>query len=293
MTKVRDAFSNRIGVPFVAVAVLPFFLAVAGAAEEAPSEGEMRRRAESLRMTADGAAVRLVEEPLLRYSDPARDTTDGTVWAWGRDGRPAALMGLFVEPNPEAKTPVEAEKWSFEFVSLTDAPLRVTSHREWTWRPAKSALATVPLQDGEAPGDVEKRRGLQLRQIARRFTVVEQFHDQTMNLRLLDRPLVRYTAPESGLIDGAMFAFVHGTNPEAVLAVEAVQTAGGPRWRYGFVRMATARLTASLDGREVWKAEPHPAWNESDPYCSFFGPDPPAIENNRIGAASEARRDRP
>jgi hypothetical protein len=53
---------------------------------------------------------------------------------------------------------------------------------------------------------------------------------------LLSQPLYRYQRPQSGILDGALFAFVDGVDPELILVLEADSDA--PRWRF-----ATGRLT--------------------------------------------------
>ena len=37
----------------------------------------------------------------------------------------------------------------------------------------------------------------------------------------MPQPLLRYAAPDSGVIDGAVFAFAEATDPEALLILEA------------------------------------------------------------------------
>ena len=63
-----------------------------------------------------------------------------------------------------------------------------------------------------------------------------------------------------------MFAFVSGTNPEALLVLEAHTTKeGASTWQYGLVRMTGEPVIVELDGKGVWKrdlAEP-PAVRES------------------------------
>src|SRR5262245_46081128 len=41
--------------------------------------------------------VELVKEPILRFSDPTRDDTLGSIWVWGERGRPAAILELYLK----------------------------------------------------------------------------------------------------------------------------------------------------------------------------------------------------
>ncbi len=54
------------------------------------------------------------------------------------------------------------------------------------------------------------------------------------------------------MIDGGLFNFAHGTNPEAVMVIECRQLETGLEWSYGFLPLAGAALTAKLDGKIVW-----------------------------------------
>ena len=79
-------------------------------------------------------------------------------------------------------------------------------------------------------------------------------------LRLLPRPLYRRepveaTGPGAGRLEGAVFAFVQGTDPEAIVLLEAVLQEGSPRWQYAFARATSAGLEARLDKQVVWEVD--------------------------------------
>ncbi len=56
------------------------------------------------------------------------------------------------------------------------------------------------------------------------------------------------------MIDGAVFAFANGTNPEVLLLLEAQRDPAtkAATWIYGFAQMTGAEVYASLDDHEVW-----------------------------------------
>jgi hypothetical protein len=119
----------------------------------------------------------------------------------------------------------------------------------------------------------ERARLLQMRSLARRFTA-HQFWDpnnQRFELRLLARPVHQYRDPESGLLDGAIFIFTHGTNPELLLLIEALQSRSSASWQYALVRIGSAEFHAELDGQEVWQEPRAPGviGRPTDPYCMF------------------------
>jgi hypothetical protein len=61
--------------------------------------------------------------------------------------------------------------------------------------------------------------------------------------------------PGAGRIDGGVFGFVQGTDPEAILLLEAVHPDGRPRWQYAFARATSAGLEARLDKPVVWAVD--------------------------------------
>ena len=68
--------------------------------------------------------------------------------------------------------------------------------------------------------------------------------------RLLTQPV--YRAPAVSNSETAVFAFVQGTDPEAVLLIETTDTDG---WRYAFGRMTTVPISADLDNERVWNLD--------------------------------------
>ena len=64
-------------------------------------------------------------------------------------------------------------------------------------------------------------------------------------LRLLTQPLYRYEHKEGQVLDGALFAFAEGTDPELLLLVEARQRKDQPaEWQYAPARMNMVGATA-------------------------------------------------
>jgi hypothetical protein len=76
-----------------------------------------------------------------------------------------------------------------------------------------------------------------------------------------------------------MFVLAHGTNPEALLMIEAVGPAiDKARWQYGLVRTSNAETHVELDGKDVW-TQPRVKGSETrpaHPYYVFMLPAPAA-----------------
>lgn len=255
---------------------------IIAAADEPDDDGGMRDmtvRAHSmqLRLGAELDVLRVAENPVFRYSDAARETIDGTLWLWERASEPLALLCLFREPR-------EGFEWNYELVLLSDGPLHVSGRRDWSWRPVRKAREWRALE-GPAAAARDEARLVQLKGLARQFTATEHLDGETYRLRLLPNPVHRYSRPDAGVTDGAMFLFAYGTNPEIVMQVEAVDES--PGWRVAFAQLAAADLTVTLDETAVWDAERVLEWDEQAEYFSHYGPDPLEQDSNTGARSTE------
>jgi hypothetical protein len=210
--------------------------------------------------------VELRPEPFGRWNDPTRDFSDGSLWLWGGKGRPVAALGIEIYPDKQV-----GSNWSLEFVSLSTAPVAVDGGTgfdfPWPdlappspdgqvhWAPKEPGLTFRDIPDAPAPGKTPAERLRQMKALSRRFAAAE-YHEplaQTYTLRLLPTPIDRYDDPASGLLDGAIFAFASGTNPEVLLMIEAQgREPSSASWRYALARISQAGPTVSLDQKDVW-----------------------------------------
>ena len=250
---------SRLMRGFSPFALVPIALAaaVSGHGEESTSSkrsAEMRDIARSIAIArGDRVRAESLKEPVYRFDDPTRDFSDGTVWAFGENGRPPALLTISLK-----KYPPKTVFWLLEFTSLADGPVRVDGGRS-PWSPDKPGIETRPIPNAPRPADDAAKRLLQMRALSRRFTANELFEPSKegqradrFELRLLPKPVHRYEDPDHGLSDGGLFLLVYGRNPEVALVVEAQRgDRDEPRWVYGLGRISSAHLKVNLDGREV------------------------------------------
>ena len=198
------------------------------------------------RVAGKETEVDRVQEPIFSYSEPTRETGGvGTVWVWGTTGRPVALLSL----SKAYGRPV----WGVELVALEEG-VSVVMHDGWRWSP-ESALKMTSLKDAQPPAESNVRRLSQMKRLVEQFKLWEEYRGDKFELRLLPRPVYRYQDEKAGLIDGALFNFAHGTNPEVLAVIECRKETSGPTWSYGFLPLAGARVTATLDGTTVWTKE--------------------------------------
>ena len=217
------------------------------------------------------AALTFAAQPLLRYSDPTRGGVkteaannvllDASVWRLGTEGRPTALVTVEIYQAPD-----RSRVLSLEFLSLTEAKFAL-KHKteELRWDATASGLHLENLPDAPTPAGAAPARLAQMRQLARRFAVKERFNNEVIECRLLTQPLDRYQSAAPKIVDGAIFAYANGTNPEIGVVFET----DGERWLYGILRLTAAESTVTLDGRQVVAYERFNARGRKDgPYNS-------------------------
>ena len=205
--------------------------------------------AESGEISSD-ARLKFAAKPLLRYSDPTRgleDTTillDASVWRLGESGRPTALVTLELYRSPN-----QPDTLSYEFLSFAEENFSLARKemKKIGWDATGTDLKLSPLPDAPAPANNETARLRQMRELVRRFKVVETLRDEKIECRLMTQPIDRYSDKEQGIIDGALFVFANATNPEGGVVLES----DGKKWSYGTFRLSAAATSFAIDGREV------------------------------------------
>lgn len=240
---------------------------VAAAEEPEPSKAQrqahferMKQVATRIRLLADPqraeSTVKLLDEPVLRYADHTRQLHESSLWVWSNGGRPSAVLAVEFYPQPP-----RGPRWLYEIVSLSTERIAAECEGQFDWLATAPGLKLQTLTDVDPPADKAVRRLSQMKSIRERFSAHESaVIEGRVQLRPLSSPLFRYADPETGLTDGALFAFANGTNPEVLLILEAHQEQkAGATWKYGFAQMTGGAVTANLDGREVWQVR------EADP----------------------------
>jgi hypothetical protein len=192
---------------------------------------------------------------VLRWRNVTRGTqvSEGVLVIWAHHGRPEASLGVY---------PYDGNL-VFDFVSLSRGSKLVgRDEGRVFWSPEAPGVEFKDLPDAPAPANSAAGRLRQMRTLADRFRVTmtgwKPDKSDREELRLLAKPLfrdeTRAAQPrDTDWIDGGVFAFVQGTDPEAILLLEAVHQNGRARWQYAFARATAAGLEARLDKTVVWE----------------------------------------
>jgi len=114
------------------------------------------------------------------------------------------------------------------------------------WTPQKGGIQYNPVSDTPVPAKSANSRLVQMRRLSRNFTatILRSNVEGQRSLRLLAQPIYRYKSESANILDGALFTFVMGTDPEVILLIEAVETAGSLRWQYAVARFTTGCVGA-------------------------------------------------
>jgi hypothetical protein len=202
---------------------------------------------------ADGKPVTFRKEPVLRFTNPVSGVVDGGLFVWEDQAtRPVAMAQIFIVPKTD-------KLWLHEFQSLAPGPLHFRYQGRAVWTPAAPGVELKKLAGAPQPAATPAARLLQMRQIARRFSVKDFFEERSNDeLRLMSTPLVRYQ--DASASDGAIFAYAHGTDPELLIAIEARPDGEqGSTWYVGLAPMTGYAITAELDGQVYWSVERRPS----------------------------------
>lgn len=214
--------------------------------------------------SGDSSAFQSTTESVLKWSNPDAGRVYGDVYVWTDGGRPAAVASIYRWYAPY-------QSLTIEFCSLSAGPIVASRGGQVLWQPADPGIAWHELPASAAPARSRPARLTQMRRMADRFTVrlTDSRADQAAVdkvLRLLSRPVYRYD--EAMSVDGALFAFVVGTDPELLLLLESDEAG----WRYALTRINRDTLAVSLDGAMVRKFEyipPAELFDLRQPYACY------------------------
>ena len=212
-----------------------------------------------------------VADPCLRWTDPVSNSADGVVAVYAHNGgRPDAFAQFFFNSR---------KRWIAEFTIIPDADVTILRSGREHWRPTEYVCKFADLPSSPAPAAKPALRLPQMRAIAADFAVVDFFGDQEVkqNLRLLPQPVYRY-AEDGRIVDGAVFIFAHGTNPECCVLLEAYQDDKGARYRYAIAPMSIYKLEARYKDAPVWSVRRrHSGRQANSYYADAYKPDPGEI----------------
>ncbi len=216
-------------------------------------------------------SLKLYPKPILRFTNPVVGEFYSNVFVWTRNGRPEVVASII---NWYAPT----QRFGGEFQSLSSGSLTAVRSGKTVWEPETPGVDLKPVDGANSPSNSPVTRLRQMLALAREFKVEAKTTADRSNvpkkLRLLPRAIFRYESTDPRVLDGAIFAFVRGTDPELLLLIEARRMEGKAVWHFAPARMNSIEFRLLHKSREVWSVpQIAPPWidvqDRSKPYMLF------------------------
>lgn len=186
-------------------------------------------------------------DAVMKWSNPVGGAKDGAIYVWSDRHRPQAIIKLFSH---------DGEHFTHEWQSLAEGEIVAERDGTAVWNPTEPGITFRTVPDAPKPAETSDARLRQMKSLAGKFSVTATRlprDAKPTNLRLLVRPLFRFeTGDGMQGPDGALFGFAEGTDPVALLLIEARRTEDGDRWHYAFARMTSWAVTATYGEKEVY-----------------------------------------
>lgn len=196
--------------------------------------------------------LELQSKPVLTYSNPVQGEVYGHVFVWTDSGRPEVVGAIFDYRS--------ANRFDSEFHLLSNRGTVGYRDGRPFLAPKEPGVEFLAVAGAPVPAASSAARLRQMRDMARDFTVERDHPDQKKEfMRLLPQPIYRYSSSKADVLDGALFVYVEGTDPEAYLLLEATGEATGaekPVWRFAFARMNLVEFWGRHQGEVVWHVDP-------------------------------------
>jgi hypothetical protein len=196
--------------------------------------------------------LELRREPVMRWTSTG--DYNGEVYVWTHEGAAKVVGCIFSGPRGAG-----ARAIMHEFHTLAPGPLYSDQRGGSGWLPQEPGAMFEALLGAPEPATTRALRLTQMRDLARRFAAQVERDGSKWQMRLLSQPIYRYeiTDEKSTIVDGAVFAFVWtaGTDPEALVVIEARRRDQGVRWYYAPARFTNEKAWLQYEGKEVWRAD--------------------------------------
>ncbi|OWK43034.1 hypothetical protein [Fimbriiglobus ruber] len=250
-----------------AAAVFVLGVAIAFGGDRAPDEAAEADRAcaAELARWQLSSADSLLDRPAApaqKWTNPSAGRVYGHTYVWLDRGRPAAVGCLYRYFDPY-------QSLNGELVALTGSQLVAKKDDKVIWEP-QTKWEWHPLPGAATPAAGGPQRLIQMRAIADECKVElldkrNTIKGDSQTPRLLTTPIYRYDFAKSKPLDGALFAYVIGTDPELLLLLECDTSAAAPEWRFGVGRLNRDHVKLRRKGGTAWEGPAIVGGYENEP----------------------------
>jgi len=187
-------------------------------------------------------AIAFRRAPVLRWNNLIRNVDAAAVFVGLSAERPE-LVATVMSYRDAGNNPRRA----YELLSLSARPVEAFQDGARVWRCEHAGLEWQSVPNAPLPAETPAERRRQMRELAAAFQAAAESDRNRYELRLLSQPLCRYQKPASGILDGALFAFVEGTDPELILVIESPRD--NPGWKFTAGRLTRWAIELRYGGR--------------------------------------------
>ncbi|HEY2253828.1 MAG TPA: hypothetical protein VGH74_22290 [Planctomycetaceae bacterium] len=238
----------------------------------------MKETAARIEIRVEGKEATKLElraQPVLRYDNNRSFIFDAATFVWLADHRPQAIGGTWLKNRQDYAF--------FDLQSLSQQLLTVSVDGTQKWTTSQAGISWQAAAGATPPAASRLERLRQMKQLAEGFstyavkTAPDYDEGSIWHLRMLAQPIYRYA--EEAAVDGALFAFAQGADPEVYLVLETRQDQGTAQWHFGFAAACGWELHAKRGEREVWS---RPKWNSIDPVKDYGLVGPFAVDQKLL-----------
>lgn len=191
--------------------------------------------------------LKAIPQAKLRWDNPVREgRTHGELFAWTNEGRGAVVGNILSYDFGENRRRVAHEFHSFDFKDL------ICKRERGAFKLKGPGVDYQPIPDAPAPAKTRALRLVQMRRLSKYFVATSKIDDVEQPLRPLNQPLFRFDTKKI-TDDGAIFAYVTGTDPELLVAIVSRETRDGPQWFFGAGRFTDLPLKLKFKDRTMWE----------------------------------------
>ncbi len=172
-------------------------------------------------------------------------TRHGKAYLWTDKGSPI-IFGVIASGMD---TQVQGARYvAVRLNSLTHEAVASSRFDQVFWKCEQPGVHWKKESTHLVPSDNRATRLIQLKTIVRQFTATGITQTANHEYRLMPQPIYRYPDITPGVTDGAIFAFSRGTDPNAILQIEARQDG----WYLACSRNAPHELKILKGDEVIW-----------------------------------------
>lgn len=183
----------------------------------------------------------------FRWGNPIRvGNTHGDLFVWTYKGRVELVGTIF-----SYEVAGEQRRVAHGFHSMSTEPVTIRRQGRPSFTIDGPGVDFEVIPEAPTPAKSRGLRMAQMRRLAKSFSASLRDGQVERPLHPLNEPLFRF---ETNRVedDGAVFAYVMGTDPELIVAIVAKATPDGAKWHFAAGRFASKPLKLSYQRKTVW-----------------------------------------